>query len=316
MKVSVALCIYNGAKYIREQLESILNQTKRVDEIVLCDDGSHDDTLAIVEDIRVNSDVTIRVYRNEHNVGFKENFFNAIDRCQGELVFLADQDDVWHSNKVETIVKWFDSHSDKMVVFTDATLIDGDGKPLEGSLWQRFGFDWKKQKYFDHGYALDIWGWSNRATGATMAVRKDFIDQIQWRQYANKFHDSIISWQGVATHSIGYINDKLVDYRLHDAQVCGADDMPVEFHNNPLKPVYADFLYPGFLENDIQFIPETAQRNVTFILERSLFKKTWFGWGPISHIRSYTHFYHAWAYKFFLFDWYISVRHSLKRIFS
>lgn len=315
MKLSVAVCTYNGAKYIEEQIQSILNQTMPVDEIVVCDDGSLDCTIDIVKKLKLTSEIPMRIIQNARNIGFKENFFNAIDRCKGELVFLADQDDVWHSNKVEIVVEWFNNHPDKMVVFTNATLIDCNGSPIEGSLWQRFGFDQKIRKFFDHGYGLDIWGWSNRATGATMAVKKVFIDQIQWRQYVNKFHDSIISWQGVATHSIGYINDKLMDYRFHDAQACGADYLPVEFHN-PLKPVYADYIYPGFLENDIQFIPEAAQRNMAFIIERSLFKKTWFGWGPVSQIRSYMRFYHAWAYKYFLYDWYVSVRHSLKRVLN
>lgn len=315
MKISVALCSFNGASYLRKQLVSILNQTLKVDEIVISDDASTDDTMEIIRSVeRQCEGVAFRVFSNETNVGFRHNFLKALGLCQGKLVFLADQDDIWHENKVETIVKWFTAHPEKQVVFTDADLIDSDGVPIGGSLWQRFGFDKKKQRYFDHDYALDIWGWSNRATGATMAVKKAFIDKIKWEQYENAFHDSIISWQGVVHHTIGYLDEKLIDYRLHSSQVCGADNMPREFQYSPLKPVFSDFLYPGFLENDIQFIPEMEQKKIRFILQRSTFKYTWFGWGPVSHFWKYLSYYHSWSYRFFFYDLFVSVKHSIRRL--
>lgn len=309
MIVSVALCTYNGAKYIETQLRSILGQTRTVDEIVVCDDGSNDGTVEIVENMRKGSDVSILLFRNERNVGFKENFFNAIDRCRGDLVFLADQDDAWHPNKVETVVKWFELHPDKQAVFTDALLMDENGVSVEGNLWQRFGFDKKKQRFFDHGCALDIWMWSNRATGATMAVKKDFVATASWRGIADRYHDHIIAWQGVVSHSLGYIDEKLMDYRLHEEQVCGAKGMPSELQYLPLKPC------PEFRFGcDRDSLPVREQKQVDFILKRASFKNTWFGWGAIANLGSYVKIYHGWAYKFFLYDYGVSVKHSLKRV--
>ena len=312
--VSVALCTYNGARFIREQLESIICQTVPIEEIVVCDDGSTDNTLEIIKSIAGSSDKKFLLSQNEKRLGFKENFFNAVNHCSGDLIFFADQDDVWHPDKVKTIVRWFDRHPDKTVVFSDATLIDENSQTLNDTLWQRFGFDWKKQKYLDHDCGLDIWFWSNRATGATIAIRKDFIDINRCRQYSNAFHDSIIAWQGIVTHSIGYINEKLMDYRIHRAQTCGADNTPSELFFTPLAPCNPNFFYQGFHKSDLNLIPEDEQKHVEFVLKRATFKNRWFGWGSVANIWTYVHFYRSWAYRFFFYDWYISVKHSLKRI--
>ena len=307
--LSVVVCTYNGAKYIQEQLDSILGQTMPVDEIVICDDGSTDDTLEKVERAGKDCHCQFRVFQNERKLGFKANFFNAIDRCNGDLVFLADQDDVWHPDEVKTVVDWSESHPDKNVVFSDASLIDENGVARDGSLWQRFGFDKKKQRFFEHGCAMDIWMWSNRATGATMAVRKHFVDTTSWKGIADGYHDSIIAWQGIVSHSIGCIPKKLMNYRLHDEQVCGAENMPAELFYSPLKPC------PNVpVKCDIHNFPEEEQKRVDFIVKRAFFKNIWFGWGTISHLTSYVKTYRGWAIRFFAYDLYISVKHSLKRV--
>ena len=104
--ISVALCTYNGAQFIREQLNSILCQTTNVDEIVICDDGSSDDTLSIINSYCSKTDI-IRVYQNQDKLGVSKNFQKAIDLCHGDLIFLSDQDDIWQANKVQTFVDYF-----------------------------------------------------------------------------------------------------------------------------------------------------------------------------------------------------------------
>lgn len=305
--LSVAICTYNGARFIREQIASILGQTVPVDEIVVCDDCSTDDTLEIVESMKTKANVLFRVFRNEENVGFKENFFNAIERCNGDLVFLADQDDVWHPDKVETIVNWFEGHPDKQVVFTDASLIDDRGIAIEGSLWERFGFDSKKQRFFNHGCALDIWMWSNRATGATMAVRKSFVEK-GWRAFSDKYHDEVIALQGIASHAMGYISQRLMDYRLHDDQVCGAAETPLELQYTPLKPCPELSLGSCF-----DALPVKERQHVEFVLKRAMPKKTRFGWDPITNLCSYVRIYRAWAFMFFIYDLGVFVKHSFRK---
>ena len=96
MKCSVAIATYNGEKYIREQLLSILNQTVPVDEIVVSDDGSNDNTLNIIKEFH---DSRIVIYEESH-LGVKQNFGNAISKTTGDIIFLADQDDVWERDKL------------------------------------------------------------------------------------------------------------------------------------------------------------------------------------------------------------------------
>ena len=100
MNISIALCTYNGARFLREQLASIAAQSRLPDELVVCDDGSTDETLSLVERISRQSSFPVRVVRNPANLGVAANFQQAIGLCQSELTALADQDDVWLPDKL------------------------------------------------------------------------------------------------------------------------------------------------------------------------------------------------------------------------
>ena len=107
MKLSVALCTYNGEKYIKEQLESILNQTVAIDEIIICDDRSNDKTTAIIEQFQAEYPDKISLHKNHANLGSTKNFEKSISICTGDYIFLSDQDDIWKANKVEKIIQYF-----------------------------------------------------------------------------------------------------------------------------------------------------------------------------------------------------------------
>ena len=94
--ISVAMTTYNGEKYIRKQIESILNQSMKVDEIIVCDDGSTDKTVEILKEYPVT------VYQNENNLGYRLNFKKAMSLCTHEYTFLCDQDDIWEKKKIKT----------------------------------------------------------------------------------------------------------------------------------------------------------------------------------------------------------------------
>ena len=118
-KISVAICTYNGAKYVKQQLDSIINQTLRVNEIVVGDDGSSDDTIGIIEEIRNEyTEIEWNIIINKPGLGCCANFDDTIKRCTGDIIFLSDQDDIWDSKKVESIVKWFELNPQKDVVFS------------------------------------------------------------------------------------------------------------------------------------------------------------------------------------------------------
>lgn len=126
MRISVAITTYNGAKYLGDQLGSFLCQTRQPDELVVCDDTSTDATLEILENFRQHAPFAVHVHRNETNLGFTKNFEKAISLCSGDIIFLADQDDVWLPEKIARIAETLDSRRDKMLVIHDAKLVDED----------------------------------------------------------------------------------------------------------------------------------------------------------------------------------------------
>ena len=178
MTTSVAMCTYNGARYIEEQLRSIINQTVPVGEIVVCDDGSKDETVDIIKNIALTTSIPIRIYINDVNLGCTKNFYKAMSLCEGDIIFLSDQDDVWLSHKVETILNWFKVNNDKKVLFSDAELINSEGELIIGSTYFYLNFDEKSQQFFNNGFAVELFAHRNRACGATMALRKGVLSYL------------------------------------------------------------------------------------------------------------------------------------------
>jgi glycosyltransferase involved in cell wall biosynthesis len=141
MKTSVAMCTYNGEKYIKIQLESILNQILPIDEIVICDDGSNDKTIAIIEQFQFEYPNKIFLYKNPVNLGSNKNFEKAITICNGDYIFLSDQDDLWKETKVEKIIQHFSENEYLEGVFSNADLINDEAVNFtQNSLWDSVFF--------------------------------------------------------------------------------------------------------------------------------------------------------------------------------
>ena len=140
MIISVAIASYNGEKYIKKQIDSIINQTRRVDEIIISDDGSTDDTIKIIDDISCScsNEIRIVVLINEKKHGYCGNFENAIANAKGDIIFLADQDDLWMPDKVEKVLQVFESHSDCNMVMTNGNIIDKDDIIIKNELTANF----------------------------------------------------------------------------------------------------------------------------------------------------------------------------------
>ncbi len=100
-RISVALCTYNGERFLPQQLASMAKQTRLPDELVVCDDRSTDRTMALVREFAASSPYPVRIFENEHNLGFAANFERAIRLCEGDLIALSDQDDIWYPIRLE-----------------------------------------------------------------------------------------------------------------------------------------------------------------------------------------------------------------------
>ena len=127
MKISVAFIVYNGSQYLRTQLDSILAQTHKVDEIIVCDDASSDNTKEILEEYKNEHPNLFSLHYNKKNLGPTKNIEKAIQACTGDIIFLADQDDYWETTKVEAIVKWFEKNLNNTIILNRTEQFIEDG---------------------------------------------------------------------------------------------------------------------------------------------------------------------------------------------
>ena len=130
VKFSVAMATYNGERYLREQLESVARQTLPPFELVVCDDGSADSTLRILDEFARSAPFPVHVHRNQRNLGYGDNFLRAISLCRGEWIALCDQDDVWLDHKLERCVEVLAGHSGVDLLSHSADQVDEELRPL------------------------------------------------------------------------------------------------------------------------------------------------------------------------------------------
>jgi hypothetical protein len=220
LSISIALCTYNGSRFLAEQLASILNQTRLPDELVICDDCSTDNTIGIVEAFARQASFPVYFERNSTNLGCTRNFEKAIRLCRGDIITLSDQDDVWYPVKLQRIAEIFLGSEETGAVFSDADIIDEQSNPLPQKLWAGFLFTRDQQKQFANGDALRVLLKHPVVTGATMAFRakyRDFFMPIP----DELLHDYWISFLLVARGKVRPISEPLLKYRRHGSQQIG-----------------------------------------------------------------------------------------------
>ena len=222
MKISVAFIVYNGAQYLRPQLDSILAQTHGVDEIIISDDASSDNTKEILEEYKNKHSNLFFIHYNNQNIGPTKNIEKAIQACTGELILLSDQDDYWETNKVDTVVKWFKQNPLMNGVFTNGTIMNSN-EILDNKyeLWDVMSFPYKAIK---NGEDLKLYinTVENSVTGAALAIRNNlpFLKQ-PFPVIKHLVHDRWLAINLAETNSLDILNDKLIRYRIHSAQAIG-----------------------------------------------------------------------------------------------
>lgn len=223
MKLSVAMCTFNGGLYLQEQLQSIATQARLPDELIICDDRSTDQTGEIAQSFAAHAPFPVRLYVNEERLGSTKNFEKAIGLCTGEIIALADQDDVWHSTKLAQIELAFLARPKLGLVFSDLEIVDEQLKPLGYSAWQSIHFDLKKRRLVNAGRPLNVLLKYNVVTGCAMAFRARWRDLIlPIPKFEHKIiHDYWIALLIAAVSEVSLINRALVKYRQHASQQLG-----------------------------------------------------------------------------------------------
>ena len=126
---SIALCTYNGERFLSQQLESLAAQTILPDELVICDDASSDGSMHILEEFAKNSPFIVRIFKNKKNLGYIKNFEKAIGLCRMDIIFLCDQDDYWENRKLDQVLNVFDTEEEVGMVLHGFRKIDLNGDP-------------------------------------------------------------------------------------------------------------------------------------------------------------------------------------------
>jgi Glycosyltransferases involved in cell wall biogenesis len=251
LKLSVAVCTYNGEKYIKEQIQSILNQKRMPNEIVISDDNSSDDTLAIADSLLSSSGVTYKMIRNRNNVGITKNFEQAIKGCSGDIIFLSDQDDVWCDNKLLVMEKMFSENPDCTTAFCNGKITNSRLELTKADLWGNVDFhpelvgEGKKYPGF-----FNLLLKQSVVTGMTMAFRRQNICNFLPLS-VNWIHDGWIALIESQAGRVYPVNECLVLYRQHESNIIGAQTTSVfglikKYVNN--KQAYKDRImrYNGY----------------------------------------------------------------------
>jgi glycosyltransferase involved in cell wall biosynthesis len=226
-RISVALCTYNGALFVAEQVASILGQSRPIDELVLSDDASTDGSVGLVRRLidehsaATGRSISLRVFENPVPLGVVGNFEQAITACTGDLIALCDQDDRWDPLKLETIVAEFSRHPDLLLVNSDARLVDAAGEPLGHTLFEALAVTPEEFALVRSGDGFEALLKRNLVTGATTVFRRSLLD------FAAPFPSSWVhdEWLAILAAAFGRFDllaSPLIDYRQHGGNAIGA----------------------------------------------------------------------------------------------
>jgi glycosyltransferase involved in cell wall biosynthesis len=209
MHVSVVLTTYNGKKYIEELLDSLRMQTKTIDELLVCDDGSNDGTPELITDYIIKYALPWKVQVNTINKGWKKNFRDGILQARGDIVFPCDQDDIWELDKIEKMTQVMAEQSDILLLSSDyAPLYEHGGRKVEEFYSHR---ELIEKVTFDSHFAL-----GNRP-GCVMAIRRKLLEKVNgiWQDWYP--HDAFLWTCAAFLEGCYIIHQPLIRYRRHSS---------------------------------------------------------------------------------------------------
>ena len=218
---AVALCTYNGARHIEAQLRSIFAAYPVCSELVVVDDASTDDTLEIVARTIADWPGRAVIERNAVNRGSLRSFERAVGLTAEPVVFLSDQDDLWHADKPARLLEAFAARPDLLLLHSDARIVDDKGRPLGYTLLRAIEASPDERETIHRGDAFDAFVRRNLATGATVALRRNLLDAALpfpegW------VHDEWLATIASAIGTVDFLDEALIDYRQHGANQIGA----------------------------------------------------------------------------------------------
>jgi glycosyltransferase involved in cell wall biosynthesis len=222
MFISIALCTYNGETFLGNQLESICNQTTMPNEIVVCDDGSTDGTLQVLEQFKEKFPHVFKIFKNDKNLGYTKNFEKAISLCSGDLIFLSDQDDIWKDNKIEILKSIAENNPSKSVFAHRIEILNTNREVQNISFWDidDFNKNWNNDELLQY-----LLFQRNVFPGMSLAITKEAKEKYLPLQtpHKNIIHDYEIILKSCKNNSFLLVDFPLSLYRMHSNQNIGFD---------------------------------------------------------------------------------------------
>jgi glycosyltransferase involved in cell wall biosynthesis len=208
--ISIVMATYNGEKFLRPQLDSLLAQDYPSLEFVCVDDASSDQTWAILQAYQAK-DARFQLRQQASNQGYMATFEKGILAAKGELIALSDQDDVWVPNKISKLQEALGMAS---LVYSDSELIDADGKKMGQKMSEI-----KKQIGYKTPLMYTFGAW---APGHSMLFKRDILDTaFPFSNFVT--HDYLLGFAATCHQGINYLPIPLVHYRQHESNAIGAD---------------------------------------------------------------------------------------------
>jgi glycosyltransferase involved in cell wall biosynthesis len=214
------MCVYNGARYLQAQLDSIAAQTELPSRLVIVDDASSDGSWELLQQWRRSAPFEVVLERNETNLGVVRNFERAIGLIGQDIVFLADQDDAWYPGKLATFVDRFTADAGLGLLHSDADLIDADGVPLGRRLFDTLLVSSSERAEVAAGRAYRVYAKRNLVTGAACAFRRELM--VHALPFSPDWvHDEWIAFTAALVSKVELLDFPTMAYRLHGNNTVG-----------------------------------------------------------------------------------------------
>ncbi|MDD5020757.1 MAG: glycosyltransferase family 2 protein [Endomicrobiaceae bacterium] len=218
MKISIALCTYNGAEYLAEQLKSLTEQTLKADEVIICDDNSSDNTVNIINEYKDKLNIKLNI--NEANLGVTKNFEQAISLCSGDIIFLCDQDDGWHKDKIKIMAEKMQDEKIGLC-YCNGIVADVNLKQIEDyTLWNTSGLSKVNLNEFNSYNLVNNCYFTGMALCFRKNLKKYFLPLSK-----NAVHDEWIAFIISYISKIAFVEENLVIYRQHSKQHIGINSI-------------------------------------------------------------------------------------------
>lgn len=213
MKATVVMTTYNGTKYLQAMLDSLRNQSRKIDEVLIFDDCSTDETVQLIQNyIKEYQLQNWKIVLNEINLGWERNFTRAIESANGTVVFPCDQDDIWHLDKIEKMVAAFESNDNILLLISGYhAFSENGGKLVVQQPVSTETADMVSQVVFDEHYYQIL------RPRCTMAFRKEIVPIFIKLWKPGTPHDALMWVIASLQHRLYLYNDTFIEYRRHDS---------------------------------------------------------------------------------------------------